>query len=136
MAAELVPKRSLRGRVPRQFSTPMLSEEQVVAMMGPPKRMKPGKPILPALFCRNNRLSRTGRQQYLVAWADKAIPPSWEDVDDISPDLVGAYQDVMAEKCPLLPAGVFFLLFTFSFFLTHGSPLAQGCPSTGSSSSR
>lgn len=77
-------------------------------MMGPAKRMRPEKPVLPADDCTNHRLSRTGRQQYLVNWADESIEPSWEDVDDISPDIVGAYQDVMAEQCPLLPEGVFF----------------------------
>lgn len=99
------PKRSLRGRVPRQFSEPFLSDEQVKVMMGRAKRLKPENPVLPAIDCINHRLSRDGRQQYLVGWADESIEPSWEDVDDISMDIVGAYQDVMAEKCPLMPTG-------------------------------
>ena len=109
MDTEPVAKRLRRGRVPRQFSEPFLSEEQVKVMLGPPKRLPRPKPILAAVGCINHRLSRAGRQQYLVGWADKSIKDSWEDVDDISPDLTGAYLAEMAKKCPLITPGLFLI---------------------------
>lgn len=96
----------------------MLSHEQVTAILGVPARLPAPKPILPAIDCINHRLSRAGRQQYLVGWKDESIQPSWEDVDDISSDIVGVYQDIMAEQCPLMPAGEFF----FSHFFSPCSP--------------
>lgn len=77
-------------------------------MCGPPQRLKPAKPVLPATDLLDHRLSRSGHQHYLVAWADESIEPTWEPVEDISTDIVGMYQDVLAERCPLMPPGVFF----------------------------
>lgn len=104
MASESAPKRSRRGRIPRQFSEPMLSDEQTKAMLGRPKRLKPQKPVLPALDLIDHRLTRSGRQEFLVGWLNN-VEPSWESIDDISPDLVDQYISNMVEGCPLMPPG-------------------------------
>lgn len=103
----------------------MLSDEQVSALIGRPARLPAPKPVLAAKDLISHRLSRNGRQQFLVDWTDENIEPTWEDVDDISKDLVEAYLTQMAERCPLMPAGVCVFLVARFFLLCPSSSSAH-----------
>lgn len=75
-------------------------------MLGRPERVKPEKPVLPARYCINHRLSRSEHQEYLVAWEDEGLEPTWEPVEDVSTDIMGLYQEALAKQCPLMPSGM------------------------------